>query len=143
MQERRLTKSEIDSLLETAPDTETRNLTKYLVARYMDAYQFFDQVAVEHFGLVNEDRPIYLGVLTFNLDTQQHEIWTVVNSNVKEQFSLFKHSKRKIIGLAKKYGKLYARMEKVNIKNMKWTERLGFKKTSEDDTTITYCLEGG
>jgi len=139
--QRRLTEEEINELIKTAPDSETRNLKKYLDEYGVSAYKFFEGAGKDHFGLVSDDRPIYLAVLIENTD-HENEFWTVVNSNVKEIVSLCKYSKRELRKWTKKYGDIYATMEKGNLENAKWTEWLGFKQVSSDNSTITFKIKG-
>ena len=138
MIQRRLNKLEVNELINDAPVSETRNLKKILVKQNLDAYDFFNKYGYEHFGLVN-GRPIYLAVLL--KQDGKYLLSTIVNRDVKEQFSLFKKSKRELFRWLDKYKEIYAKMEKVNPKNMRWTKRMGFKQTSEDDNTVTYCLK--
>jgi len=138
MEIRRLTEEELNSLIETAPDTETRNLKRILSIIGMSAYDFFNSYAVEHFGLINS-RPLYFGCL-INNGMGEKELWTVVNSGVKEQLSLFKYSKRQIQEWSRKYSGIYATMEKCNHKNIEWTKRLGFIPTKETENLITLRL---
>lgn len=130
------TRYDFNKLLNEALDTETRNLIRITRELNQDPYDFLIDNSLELWGLLINDRPIYLAVLSKN-----KELWTIVNSNVKQQFSLFKYAKRDLYKWLDKYGVIYATMEKVNPKNMKWTERLGFKKLKEDNFTITYILQ--
>ena len=142
IEQRKLTRKEVAELINDAPDTETRNLVAYIKELNLDAYDFFNIYGIENDGIVSDGRPIYIGILTKN-SNREHELWTVVNSNVKEQFSLFKLSKRQVSAWSKKYGNIYATMEKTNPQNIKWTERLGFKRIEESDNLITFKLNGG
>ena len=123
-----LTRDEFNQLLTEAPDTETKNLLKI-----PNPYEFLIENSLEKEGLIIDNKPVYLAVLS-----KDKELWTVVNSNVKEQFTLFKNAKRYIKKWSDKYGMIYATMEKVNPKNMRWTERLGFERYNETDFIITY-----
>ena len=133
IEERILTKDEFDSLLDSAPESETRNLKRILGS---NAYDYLMNNTKEISGIVNS-RPIYFGALS-----KENQLWTIVNSDVKEQFSLYKISKRRVYKWLDKYGVIYATMEKVNLKNILWTIKLGFKKIKEDLTTITFKLGG-
>jgi len=139
MECRRLKREEINSLLKTAPDTEKRNLIRILAGQ--DAYDFFDKYSIDHFGIVN-GRPIYLVALTES-DDGTKEFWTVVNSDVKETFSLCKYCKRELIKWGKKHGDIYATMENVNDENIKWCLWLGFNIVSSNHETVTLCYKGG
>ena len=132
-----LTREEFNQLLKEAPETETRNLLRITREFNVDPYDFLIDISLEKEGILINDRPIYLGILS-----KDKELWTVVNSNVKEQFTLFKVAKRGLKKLVDKYEIIYATMEKVNSKNMLWTERLGFKKYKENNCFITYILQG-
>ena len=135
---RRLNHIELSELISNAPEEEKRNLLITTSNLNITPYEFFNKYAVEQTGIIINKRPIYFGAITEN---EVKELWTVVNSNVKEQFTLFKIAKRIANGWAKKYGKIYATMEKGNEKNLKWTQRIGFKKVSETEDTITFCLQ--
>ena len=138
---RRLNREEVNRLIDEAPFSEVKNLRKELVRQGIDAYDFFDKYGIEHFGLVIDGKPIYIAVLIDN--GNEKELWTVVNKDVKEQYSLYKHSKKGISEWVKKYKTIYATMEKVNTKNLDWTKRLGFKPIIEDDDCITLRITGG
>lgn len=132
---RKLTKDEFTRLLNEAPESETRNL-KWILSD-LDIYDFFDRYALEHFGILSDNRPLYWGVLDKN-----KAIWSVVNKDVKEQISLYKYTKRKLQELFKKYGEFTTTMEIHNIKNVNWVKRLGFNVLNEDDNIITLTFQG-
>ena len=136
---RDLTREEVKRLIDESPDSETRNLKVVLEDFGMDGYDFFRNFGIKQAGILAEGRPIYIGVITKN-ENNEYEIWTVVNKDVKEQIALYKISKRIIHGWKEKYKEIFATMEKVSPANIKWTERLGFKKVSEDDKTIKFSL---
>ncbi len=140
MENRRLTRTEFNSLLETAPDTETRNLKQFLNGVKYDGYDFFERFAIKQSGIVN-GRPLYFAALTKSNDGA-FEFWTVVNKDVKETFSLCKYSKRFLKEASKKYGDLYATMENINDTNIKWCLWLGFNIIISDDKMITLCYKG-
>jgi len=134
---RRLTSEEFKQLITEAPETETVNLRRILGN---EAYVFFDIHALDHFGLFSDGRPIYMVALT---QMNGHkELWTVVNSDVREQFSLFKHCKRTLKHWLDKYKEIYATMDKMNPKNIAWTKRLGFRVIEETDQTILFKIGG-
>lgn len=139
--QRKLNHSEMLQLLDEAPETETRNLKRFLFDNNMDAYEFFNKYGVENDGIVINSRPVYLASLMKNNDGE-YELWTVVNSNVKEQKTLYKISKQQVHKWKEKYGEIYATMEKVNPKNIKWTQKLGFNIINESDHVITFKLSG-
>lgn len=135
--ERKLTEDEFDQLLLEAPVTETRNLKEILGGQ---AYSYFEKRNLEITGILSGDRPIYFGALLKNSEGK-NALWTVVNSRVKEQFSLFKISKRLVHKWAKRRGTIYATMEKINIKNIEWTKRLGFEVAEINNGLITFKLK--
>ena len=139
IEQRRLTGYEIDTLLIEAPDSEKRNLIKVLKELKMSGYEFFDKYAIDHFGLISNERPIYMVALVKN-DEGKNEMWTVVNSGVKEMVSLCKYCKRGLKGWIEKYKVIYATMEKCSPQNARWTEWLGFKKIAEDEKVISYKI---
>jgi len=136
---RPLTKLEFNQLLEDAPDTETRNLKKICSNIDINSFDFFEQKAIDVEGLVINKRPIYFGAI---IKSNNFNIWTFVNSNVREQFTLYKVAKITSHRWAKKYGEIFATMEKVNPKNIKWTKKIGFKMMKETDKLITFKLGG-
>ncbi len=138
---RRLKKSELKSLLITAPDSETRNLKKYLKENNISAYDFFEEFAVDQSGICSS-RPVYFAALTKSVKGT-YEFWTIVNKDIKEIFSLCKISKRILKKWSKQYGSLYATMEKENPKNIEWVYWLGFKKIDENERMITFCYKEG
>lgn len=141
IEDRPLNREEVYSILETAPDSEVRNLKRFLEKYKLDAFNFLNRDAVDSFGLIIDGVPAYFAYLIPCL--HRYELWTVVNSNVKEQFSLFKHSKRKINKVLEKFSPVYAKMEKHNINNINWVTRLGFKKIDEDDKTVLFEIKKG
>lgn len=136
---RRLTRDEVEQLIKDAPDSETRNLKAALIDDDM-AYAFLDYYGIDHWGLLSDGKPIYMVALTRD-ENGRHELWTVANKDIKEQFSLYKYCKRSVGGWLEKYGKIYATMEKSNSKNLEWTKRIGFKKVSETTNTITLVMD--
>ncbi len=139
IEERRLTNKELERLFIEAPDTETRNLNRILWAMNMSAYDFFDKYALEHYGLIIDGRPVYMVALVKNIDGR-NELYTIVNSNVEQQFSLFKYCKRGLKGWLDKYKEIWATMEKVNPKNIEWTKRMGFEVANNTDNLFTLVL---
>ena len=135
---RPLTKTELDVIIEEAQDSETRNLKRLV----REPYDFFQRKSVAQNGIVIDKRPIYFGAITFNQGKERFEIWTIVNKNVREQFSLYKIAKRLSHQWAKTYKEIYATMEKINLKNVEWTKRIGFLPVQETDRLITLRLGG-
>lgn len=136
---RPLTKDEFERLLYEAPDSETKALSEACGQLNMGAYDFFNKYAFEHFGLLDNGRPIYLAGLMRN-EQGYYELWTVVNSNVTNQIALYRKSKRYTMKHLPKYGEIYATLDKSFDLNRKWTEKMGFVKCSENEQTITYKL---
>ncbi len=138
---RPLNKEEIVQLLNNAPESETRNLKIFLEKRNTEAYSFLNNNAVDSFGLIIDTVPVYFAYLIPCND--RYELWTVVNKDVKHQFSLFKHSKREINRVLEKFSPIFATMEKYNHKNIAWVEHLGFKRIYEDKEVITFEIKKG
>ena len=139
--ERQLTKEEIDQLIEEAPYRETKHLKIFLKSNNISAYDFFKICGIEQFGLLADNRPIYFAILTKN-EKKECELWTIVNSGVKEIISLCKYSKRRLKEWVAKHKKIYATLEKAWDDNIKFTEWIGFHKIHEDKDTVTYCIKG-
>src|SRR3990167_5866745 len=142
IEQRRLTERELNDFVTHAPDTEVRNLFTILSDLCMVPYEFFDTYAIDHFGLLSDGRPLYVAVLTQNEEGKK-EFWTVVNSGVKQPFSLCKYCKRELKRWVDKQGDIFATMEKVSSQNRKWTEWLGFRKIEENSETITFKISKG
>ena len=141
IEHRFLKPNEFLELMLDAPKTETKYLKSATNGFRVNPYQWITDRAVEKDGLVINNRPIYFGVLT-QTTQGRYEVWTVVNTDVKEQFTLYKLSKRTITDWAKKYKTIYANMEKVNPKNIEWAKRIGFKPIEETETEITFLFQG-
>ena len=140
---KRLDENELTQLLKEAPDNETRNLFRILKELHYLPYEFFDKFAIDQFGLIIDDRPIYFVALTQDEDGRK-DLWTVANSNIEKQFTFYREIKKKVKEWSEKYKEIYATMERNNNdKNINWTSRLGFKVASENQDTITFCLKGG
>lgn len=135
---RPLTKEELNTIIDEAQDSETRNLKRLV----KEPYDFFQRKSVAQDGIVIDKRPIYFGAVTFNQNKERFEIWTIVNRNVREQFSLYKIAKRISYQWARTYKEIYATMEKMNLKNLEWTKRIGFVPVYETDRLITLRLGG-
>jgi len=131
---RRLKREELLRLIKEAPESEAR-----FIKQLKHPYIYFLK-AKEQSGILTS-RPLYFGALM--KDGDKHILWTVVNKNVKQQFSLFKISKKTVREWADKYGKIYTTMYKGNDKNIRWAERIGFKPIKGDGEVITFALEGG
>ena len=139
VEQRYLTRAEFNQLLKEAPEDETMFIRDYLKGSGVEAYDFFEDFGFEKDGIVIDGRPIYVAILTGN-EKGEKELWTIVNSDVKEQFTLYKISKRQVYKWLEKYKRIFSTMQKINPKNLEWVKRLGFKQTSEEDDTITFVL---
>lgn len=140
IEQRKLTKDELNRLLDEAPETETRNLKHTLSHMKVEPYDYFEKNTKENDGIVSDGRPIYFAALS-----HLNELWTVVNKDVKEQKSLYKISKNQVYQWRRMHGNIYATMEKISEKNMKWTMKMGFVPLTENmiRNTVTYILNGG
>lgn len=136
---RELTRNELNELIKEAPISETKFLFEYKERFKIEPYDLFAKYGLANKGIVSNSRPIYMSSVIRNKNGE-YELWTVLNSNVNEVFSLSKHSKNTIIDLLEKFKTLYATMYKHNVKHMKWVEWLGFKMIREDNNIITYKL---
>lgn len=126
----------MNALLKSAPEIETRGLRDLCSRWDTTPKEFFDLMADELTGLVIDGRPVYLMALV------NGAVWTVVNSRVREQKTLFSVAKRFARDWARKYKRITATMfSGGNEKNIRWTERLGFKRLSEENGTITFEME--
>jgi hypothetical protein len=135
---RPLTREELSLILKDAPKSETVNLNRLV----KNPFEFFKDNSVNQEGIIINGRPIYFWAITFNNKKNRYEIWTVVNNDVKEQFSLYKIAKKKAIEWSKKYKEIYATMEKFNEKNIEWTKRIGFIPIQDDNNIITLKMGG-
>lgn len=135
IEHRILREDELDRLIEEAELSET----KFLRVLSIDPFIFFRDYSLIQDGLVIEGRPIYIAALIKNSEGRI-EFWTVVNKDTGCIIQLSRHVRNELKKWVSKFGKLYATMEKVNPKNMKWVEWLGFKSISEDDKYITYMI---
>jgi hypothetical protein len=131
IEQRKLTDEELNRLILEAPDSETRNLLSCMATMEMTPVDFFEQYALDYFGLVANGRPIYVAILTKN-NNEEFEFWTIVNTEVKEKFSLCKYAKKELALWLKKWSPIYATMERISEQNMKWVRWLGFNVDSED-----------
>lgn len=142
VESRILTEDEFNSLMSSAPESETENLFSAMERMGFLPYEFFQYKAVENRGIVIDGKPIYFAALVKNT-YGEIELWTVVNSDVKEQFSLFKIAHRTIREWIKKYKRIYATMDCSLQNNIRWTERLGFNKLYKQGRYITFLMKEG
>lgn len=134
IEHRILTEPELRRLIEEAEPTETEFLRKLNT----DIYNFFKYSSIIQDGLVIDGRPIYIAALIKGVN--KIEFWTVVNKDTGCIIQLSKHVREELNKWLVTFGTLYATMEKVNPKNMKWVEWLGFKVFEENDKYITYKI---
>lgn len=139
IENRCLKRGEFNRLYNEAPDTETRNIKRVINALSYEPYVFFKHNAIESSGIIINGRPVYFAAIF--KEPRGYSIWTFVNKNVKEQFTLFKISKKVIDGWISKYSPIYATMDKELVKNTEWSKRLGFKVINLNDKTITLIKE--
>lgn len=130
---RSLTEREFKTLIEEADTNETWGLK-----RLESPYEYLSKNSVESSGMIGDGRPLYFACLIKEND--KYTLWTVVNKNVKSQFSMYKFSKRIVSEWAKKYKEIYATMRTVNQNNIEWTKRIGFKVISQYDDIIKFKL---
>ena len=128
----KLSFDEYNQLINASPNYEQE---------YIKPYDFFEKYAWENMGLIIDNKPVYFGALTLNKIKNRFQLWTRVNSNVKEQFSLYKVAKKIAYLWAKKYKEIYCTMPKDLITNLKWTKQMGFIPIEENDNKITLVLK--
>jgi hypothetical protein len=131
---RPLTEVEFLTLLIEADYSETE-----FISKIVNPYDFFKSYAIEQSGLVINGRVIYWGALLRLRN--KNELWTVVNKDVQEQFTLYKEAKKAIYSWLEKHTPIYATMHTGNIKNQRWVEKMKFTKEEENDKFVTYMLE--
>lgn len=138
IERRQLTRKEVEQIVKEAAPTETYFIRSWCETYGLDPFDFLGSVARYQAGLVIDGRPVYL------MSVVQNECWTVVNRSVNEQYTLFKTAKEEALWAAQKFGFITATMLKEgNEKNLRWTERIGFVRVSEDEDTVTLELSGG
>lgn len=136
IEQRKLTNEELDRLLIEAPEEEKNWILSLSNKMNESPYKIFTKYAVVWDGVIANGRPIYIaGVFSNGI---RHELYTIVTSCVDVQLSLFKCAKRGLTEWIQKIPSIYATMKKSWVKNIKWTERLGFKTFSETEDTITF-----
>ena len=141
MEIRKLNKDEFVQLLNEAPESETEGIRNYLVKYKVNPYEYFENEAIESDALLN-GRPLYFGALTFDVDDNRFLLWTITNTNIQAQKTLYKESKKRAVAWANKYGEIYAIMYKGIDKNIRWAQKMGFKIIEEKDNMIVLCLKG-
>lgn len=139
IEQRKLTSEELDILIMEALDSEKRGLVSVCQEMKMTPWELFRRYALDWDGVVSDGRPVYVAAIISN--GKNFELWTVVNSDVKEQISLFRCAKKGLKRWSYYIPSIYATMMKSWEKNRAWTERLGFKPCHETQDTITYVLK--
>ena len=135
IEHRILTREEVDRLIKESVPSET----KFLRDLETDIYDFFYKYSLIQDGILVDGRPIYIAVLIKSTDGNMN-FWTVVNRDTNAIISMSRIVRQELRKWVDMYGILYAKMEKVNPKNMKWVEWLGFKRAYEDNQYITYKI---
>lgn len=135
IEHRKLTKEEVERLIQEAEPSET----KFLRDAGVDVYNFFYDHSLIQDGLVINNRPIYIAALIRSSD-DKIKFWTVVNKDTGCIIQLSRHVRNELKKWITVFGVLYATMEKVNPKNMKWVEWLGFKVFEQDENYVTYRI---
>lgn len=126
----------MDTLIREAPEIETRGLRQRCRDWDTEPWEFFGLMADYITGLLVDGRPVYLMAMVGNT------AWTVVNRNVREQFTLFKVARREARKALKRFGYVEASMFKEgNEKKIQWTQRLGFKLVKETPAFVTLRME--
>lgn len=135
IEHRLLTKEELGRLIIEAEPSET----KFLRELTIEPSRFFKDYSLIQDGLVIDGRPIYIAALIRSNDGKIR-FWTVVNKDTGCVIQLSRHVRNELKKWLEMFETMYATMEKVNSKNMKWVEWLGFKSIEENDKYITYKI---
>ena len=137
IEQRILTEDEINRLVKESEPSET----KFLRDLNVNIFNFFKDYSLIQDGLVIDDRPIYIAAVIKD-DEKRFKFWTVVNKDTGYVIQLSRHVRDSLKKWINIFGELYATMEKVSPKNMKWVEWLGFIPVEEDEKIITYRIRG-
>lgn len=132
---RELTKDEVDRLINEAVPSET----KFLRDLNRDIYSFFKNNSLVQDGILVDGRPIYIAALIRSYDGRL-KFWTVVNRDTNSIISMSRIVRTELKKWVEMFGEVEATMEKVNPKNMKWVEWLGFRPIHEDNQYVTYKI---
>ena len=135
IEHRKLTREEVNRLIQESVPSET----KFLRDLNKDIYDFFNNHSLIQDGILVADRPIYIAALLKRYDGRI-EFWTVVNKDTGCIIQLSRYVREELKKWVITFGTLYATMEKVNSKNMKWVEWLGFKAIEDNGKYITYKI---
>ena len=138
IEQRKLSQEELDRLIAEAPESEKRGILGLCSHMNMTPSEIFKRYAFDWDGVVSDGRPIYVAGVFSN--GKIYELWTIVNSDVKEQISLYRCAKRGLKRWVEAVGLIHATMMKSWVKNIAWTERLGFKPCHETADTITFVI---
>ena len=131
---RPLTHSEFLWLINNAEDSEV-----WAIKQLQNPYEFLTTNCIEHMGGVINGKPIYFGYL-LNYGGS-NIMWTVVAKDVKEQFSLYKLSKKVLMDWLRKHKEIYATMLTVNPINIKWAKHMGFEEIERSNEFVTLKIE--
>lgn len=137
--ERELTKQEFYTLLESAPDEESDILINYTrqIGKY--PWEFFQELSLSTYGILIDNIPVYFACLYEDVD--EYKLWTIRKADIKEQFTLFKLCKRKVMQTAKQYNPIYAMNYVKNKTIAKWNMRMGFLPYKVENDLVYYKLE--
>ena len=139
IEQRKLSPEELDLLIAEAPESEKHGFMALCDTMKMTPTEIFKRYSLDWDGVIINGRPSYVAGIFSN--GKRFELWTIVNSNVKEQISLFKCAKKGIKHWLGYVPELYATMMKSWDKNIRWTERLGFRPCGETMETITFVIK--
>jgi len=138
IEHRPLTDTEFAEILKDAPPSETEGLIAYAARQNETPAEFIKRHAFVIDGVVATGRPIYFSAILKS--DRGFFFWTIVNSNVREQVSLYKIAHRELQRLRTKHVPLFACMKCAWEKNLKWTKRLGFSEVERNDQYVLLQL---
>lgn len=139
IEERKLTKAEFYTLLETCPDEESSDLITFCRQISKLPWDYFQEMQLDSYGILFDGVPVYYACLYEKND--QYQMWTLRKADLKEQFTLFKLCKRKIKETAKQYHSIYAVNYVKNKLEAKWNMRLGFLPYKVENDLVYYKME--
>lgn len=138
IEQRKLSPEELERLILEAPESEKKSLVAVCAVLKMTPYELFKRFAFDWDGVVDDGRPCYVAAIMAS--NKRFELWTVVNENVK-QIALYRCAKRGLLRWSRYIPEIYATMMKSLVKNIAWTERLGFVPCHETNDTITFVFK--
>lgn len=99
---------------------------------------FFAEHAIACQGLIIDGEPVYCGFLIpvkgiFGL-------WTIMEKDSKHQFSIYAFAKKMSRVYADLYGKITSYANKKYPEQIKWIERMGYEKESEDNDFVIFTM---